>query len=136
LVRKDMAKMISNFALNVLNKNVSTGATCIFSDTSSLSKETQYYAMVACRLWLMWYESDGVTLKKTFDPNQKVDRAQFGTILSRLLRGTKNNGWIKYYENHLKALKAEWIMTKIDTPSAKELRGRVMLMMQRVAETK
>ncbi|MFA6256572.1 MAG: immunoglobulin-like domain-containing protein, partial [Candidatus Absconditabacterales bacterium] len=136
LVRKDMAKMISNFALNVLNKNVSTGATCIFSDTSSLSKETQYYAMVACRLGLMGYESDGVTLKKTFDPNQKVDRAQFGTILSRLLRGTKNNGGIKYYENHLKALKAEGIMTKIDTPSAKELRGRVMLMMQRVAETK
>jgi hypothetical protein len=45
-----MAKMISNFALNVLGKDVSTGASCIFSDMFSLSKEAQYYAMAACRL--------------------------------------------------------------------------------------
>jgi len=50
LLRKDMAKMISNFALNVLNKNVSTGATCEFTDTKSLSKEAQYYVIAACRL--------------------------------------------------------------------------------------
>ena len=50
LIRKDMAKMISNFALNVLGKKVSTGTTCSFSDTTALPKETQYYTMVACRL--------------------------------------------------------------------------------------
>jgi hypothetical protein len=50
LIRKDMAKMISNFAINVLGKDVSTGKICIFSDMSSLPKETQYYAMAACRL--------------------------------------------------------------------------------------
>jgi hypothetical protein len=50
LIRKDMAKMISNFAINVLGKDVSTGKTCIFSDMTSLSKEAQYYAMAACRL--------------------------------------------------------------------------------------
>jgi len=46
-----MAKMISNFATNVLEKEVSTSTTkCDFTDTTSLSKETQYYAIAACKL--------------------------------------------------------------------------------------
>lgn len=66
----------------------------------------------------------------------EVDRSQFGTILSRLLRGTKNNDGTPYYVHHLNALKAEGIMTKIENPSAKEMRGWVMLMMQRIFEKK
>lgn len=132
LMRKDMAKMISNFALNVLWKDISTWTTaCTFTDMTSLSKETQYYAMSACRLWLMWYASDRVTINTNFNPDTEVDRGQFGTILSRLLRGDKNNSATNYYTNHLQALKDEGIMTKIETPSQKELRWRVMLMMQR-----
>jgi hypothetical protein len=37
----------------------------------------------------MGLENDGLTPKKNFDPNQEVNRAQFGTILSRLLRTNK-----------------------------------------------
>jgi len=136
LLRKDMAKMISNFAINILGKSVSTGANCSFNDMQTLSKEAQYYAMAACRLWLMGYANDGVTMNKNFNPDQTVDRAQFWTILSRLLRGTENNGGATYYANHLTALKVTWIMTNISTPNAKELRGRVMLMMQRVFNMK
>ncbi|MCX6824097.1 MAG: DUF5011 domain-containing protein [candidate division SR1 bacterium] len=136
LLRKDMAKMISSFAMNVLGKNVSTGANCTFSDMSSLPKEMQYYGIAACRLGLMGYASDGITLNKNFNPDEEVDRAQFGTILSRLLRGDKNNGGILYYQKHLQALKSEGIMTKIDTPLLGEMRGRVMVMMQRIFEKK
>jgi hypothetical protein len=63
-----------------------------------------------------------------------VTRAQFGTILSRTLRGDKNNGWNIYYKKHLDELKENGIMTKINTPLAKELRGWVMLMLQRTAQ--
>ncbi|MCX6824352.1 MAG: DUF5011 domain-containing protein, partial [candidate division SR1 bacterium] len=97
LLRKDMAKMISNFAINVLGKTVSTGATCTFTDMKSFDKTSQYYAMAACRLGLMGYASDGVTMNINFNPEQEVDRAQFGTILSRLLRGTKYAGGNPYY---------------------------------------
>jgi hypothetical protein len=79
----------------------------------------------------MGLESDGVSVKNTFDPNQEVDRAQFGTILSRLIRGNKNNDVEVYYQKHLKALKKEGIMNKIETPNIKEMRGRVMLMLMR-----
>jgi len=54
----------------------------------------------------MGYANDGVTMNKNFNPDQTVDRAQFGTILSRLLRGSENNGGTTYYANHLTALKA------------------------------
>jgi len=135
LVRKDMAKMISNFAINVLGKNVSTGSTsCSFSDISSLSKDTQYYIVTSCRLGLMGLESDGITVKKTFDPSAVIDRGQFGTVLSRLIRTGKYNGGNPYYTKHLTALKANKIMTKIDTPSQDEIRGYVMLMMMRAAQ--
>jgi hypothetical protein len=52
-----------------------------------------------------------------------------------MLRGNENNEWRNtYYEKHLAALKQAGIMTKIDTPSMKELRWRVMLMLMRVFE--
>jgi hypothetical protein len=37
----------------------------------------------------MGLEKDGITPMKTFRPNDVVTRAEFGTILSRLLRGTQ-----------------------------------------------
>ena len=134
LIRKDMAKMITNFAINVLKKPLNTWANCTFSDITTQSKEAQTYATAACQLGLMGYDSNGKTVKSTFNPNAEVDRAQFGTILSRLLYGDKYNGGKTYYTNHLDALKNAWVMSKIDTPTQKELRGYVMLMMMRAAK--
>jgi len=131
LIRKDMAKMVSNFAVNVLKKVPSTGTKCTFSDTKGLTEEAKSFAILSCKLGLMGFESDGITVKKHFDPMDQVDRAQFGTILSRLLRAGKYNGGNPYYAKHLNALKAAGIMTKIDTPLQKEIRGYVMLMMMR-----
>jgi len=69
-----------------------------------------------------------------FNPNGLVTRAEFGTVLSRALYGDTYNDGDPYYVNHLQALKDAGIMTKIDTPSQLEVRGYVMLMMQRAAE--
>jgi hypothetical protein len=84
----------------------------------------------------MGYQADGVTIKKNFDPLVEVDRGQFGTILSRLLRAGKYNGGTPYFSKHLKTLKEAGIMTKIATPLQKEIRGYVMLMMQRATSAK
>jgi hypothetical protein len=137
LLRKDMAKMMTNFAITVLGKKITTWATaCSFIDMWVLDTQAQTYVVSACRLGLMWYESDGTTVKKRFDPLQEVDRGQFGTILSRILRWTQYNGGVVYYQGHLNALKTAWIMTKITLPEQKELRWWVMLMMQRATEKK
>jgi hypothetical protein len=42
-----------------------------------------------------------------FNPNQTVDRAQFGTILSRALYGETYNQSNPYYQKHLTALKSK-----------------------------
>ena len=131
LIRSHLAKMASQFAIKTLKMAPDTTKSCIFSDMQEQTTEMQFYSKVACQLWLMGLQTDWVTQNDNFYPDQEVDRGQFGTILSRLLRGTKNNGGTVYYQKHLDALKTEGIMKKIDTPNEKEIRGWVMLMLQR-----
>jgi len=71
---------------------------------------------------------------QTFNPNEEVTRAQFGTVLSRTLRGNQYNGGEPFYLLHLNALQKAVIMKQIDTPQNKELRGFVMLMLMRSVE--
>jgi hypothetical protein len=100
------------------------------------SLEMQYYAELACKLWLMWLQSNG-TPNTVFNPKAIVTRAQFGTMLSRLLYGPKYNApaqWSDYYSPHLKALQKDGIMNNISMPRNFELRGYVMIMMQRINE--
>ena len=133
LLRSHMAKMMSEYAMNVLKKIPDSTKTCVFVDMGSQSNEMQTYATLACQLWLMWYESDGQTQSRMFNPNQFVDRAQFGTILSRLLWWDENAIGYPYYKHHLTALQDAGIMKNISAPLVPELRGYVMLMLMRAA---
>ncbi len=140
LLRKHLAKMISEFSMSVLWNSPEMTKKCEFTDMDNESKEMQYYAETSCQLYLMWLHPNGVDPKTVFDPNEIVTRAQFGTVLSRLLRQTQHaaNKWELYYGRHLEALKNNAIMTQIynEWPSKQELRWRVMLMLMRVNENK
>lgn len=124
ITREELAKMISNYAMNILWKTPDTTQTCLFID-SNINPDLVESVTKSCQLWLMgqWVDS--------FRPKDSVTRAEFWTVLSRVLRWNKYEWWSTYYENHLKALKAEWIMNKIETPMDKEVRGFVMLMLMR-----
>lgn len=139
LLRKDMAKMMDNFVLNVLNRQdiYQNNPDCEnFIDITKETPEMTLYIQTACKLWLMGLESDGVTPQKTFNPYGVVSRAQFGTVLSRLLRGVENNvahgSSEPYYRPHLVALNNAGIMRQISYPEMKEVRGRVFIMMNRI----
>lgn len=90
LIRKHAAKMISQFAINILEKEPSESAGCSFSDMTNENPDMQYYARLACKLGIMGLKSDGTPDTK-FNPNAVVTRAQFGTMLSRLLYGNQYN---------------------------------------------
>lgn len=127
LTRVAMAKMMSNFAINVLWLQANTGMQANFPDVSD-KLDTQYDNGVtkAFQLGLM-----GVNIKE-FNPYWIVTRAEFGTVLSRALYGdTYNQTETLYYTRHLQALKRVGIMTQIENPAMKEIRGYVMLMMLR-----
>ena len=122
ITRAELAKMISNYAKNVLWKTLDTTKTCLFLN-SNVSADLVQYMTESCQLWLMW---QGIS---DFRPNDSVTRAEFWTVLSRMLFNTED--WTdKYYSTHLAKLKSEWIISN-DNPDLKELRWFVMLMLMR-----
>ena len=124
ITREEMAKMISNYTINILWKTPDTTKSCLFPD-SNINPGLVEFITKSCQLWLMgqWVAS--------FRPKDSVSRAEFWTVLSRVLWWDKYEWWSTYYENHLKALKSEWIMNNISSPMNKEVRGYVMLMLMR-----
>lgn len=135
--RWDMAEMVVKFTENVLWRKIpSVPAWCKWWDPERdrKSPETKVYAQKACALWVMWIRMEN------FMPNKILDRAEFWTILSRLLwwdkydvvNATKTN---LYYTRHLNALNKAWIMKQIENPEdRKELRKRAWIMLMRVRE--
>ena len=137
VTRWDMAEMVVKFTENVLWRKIpSTPARCKRWDSEFewKSVEAKTYAEKACALWVMWIRMEN------FMPSKYLDRAEFWTILSRLLRwdkydvvnATRTN---LYYTRHLAALNKAWIMKQIENPeSRKELRKRAWLMLMRVKQ--
>jgi hypothetical protein len=144
LYRNHLAKMISEYAVNVLWKkpNVWKKWCDKFQDIGKETQELKDFMKTACELNLMWLHADWQTPKDNFDPNDIVTRAEFGTVFSRLLFGDMynikdessvyKNEWY-WYKDHLNALKSHWVMTQVDwdRPKYREKRGWVMLMMMR-----
>ena len=131
LTRVALAKMISNYAIEVLKLQPDTSKECKFKDVSEkLDKDYNDGVTKACQLWLMGQDGKG-WLNEMFAPYQTVTRDIFGTTLSRTLWGDKYNTTDGNWATpHLQALNKAWIMKDI-TPTLQEKRGYVMLMLMR-----
>ena len=132
LTRIAMAKMLSQYAINVLWKEPDISKWTIFNDVSrKLDKEYDNGATLAYQLGIMWINLPW----NNFRPYDMVTRAEFATALSRMLYNTPDwKYWwtAKYYINHIKILKNKWIITK-DNPTMEERRWYVMIMLMRSA---
>lgn len=128
LTRGQLAKMIANWAEKEIGTKVDETAVCSFTDANTAEGDLATYVKKACQMGLMGQGIDA------FRPNDKVTRGEFGTTLSRAMWGDKYNGGTPFYANHLAALKDNGVMTKTETPNQMEIRGWVMLMLQRAAE--
>jgi len=127
LTRIAMAKMLSQYAINVLWKKPDTTKIPAFDDVSiELDYKYNNWVSLAYQLWIMW------VWIKSFRPYDLVTRAEFGTALSRLLYNTQNGRDI-YYTPHLNKLMNMWIITNVD-PDLQETRWYVMLMLMRSAK--
>ena len=130
LTRIAMAKMLSQYAINVLWQIPDTSKNNKFKDVSDqMNSEYDNWVTLAYQLWIMWINMPN----NKFRPNDLVSRAEFVTALSRLLYNTPE--WTfektsKYYIPHMDKLVYEWIITNTN-PNMKELRWYVMLMLMR-----
>ena len=130
LTRIAMAKMLSQYAINVLWKTPDATQNNKFNDvTDKLDSDYDNGVTLAYQLWIMWQNMPN----NKFRPDDEVTRAEFATALSRMIYWTSD--WVykstdKYYTNHMEKLVEEWIITK-DDPKMKELRGYVMIMLMR-----
>jgi hypothetical protein len=113
--------------------------TCTFSDIKNQPAELQEYMKLSCRLAFMGLKPYGLP-DTVFNPNNYITRAQFGTILARLIyhgkynleRGDLTTPW---YQLHLNALRKDGIMKQIENPTTrKELKSFVLLMLRRAAD--
>ena len=133
LTRIAMAKMLSQYAINVLWKTPDTTRQNKFNDISEkLDSEYDDWVTLAYQLWIMWINMPW----NNFRPYWYVTRAEFATALSRLLYNTPDweYEWTsEYYTNHMNKLSQEKIITVTDQ-TIKELRGYVMLMLMRSAK--
>ena len=135
VTRWHLAKMVVNFTVNALWREmpVDTPTKCKRKDKDSEweSNEIKFYAEKACALWVMGLYTE------EFMPNKIVDRAEFWTVISRLLwwnkydeLDTDNN---LFYTKHLKALQESGFMKDIDNPLwRKEFRKRVWITLKRI----
>lgn len=129
MTRAAMAKMLANYAINVLGKKPDTSKTPYFSDISKeIDKQYDNWITLAYQLWIMWIWT------KNFRPYDSVTRAEFATVLSRMLYNTADWTWkTKYYEPHIAKLYSKWIITKTN-PKIIEKRWYVMTMLMRSAK--
>lgn len=130
ITRAEFAKVAATFATEVLGKTPDTSASCSFTDLASIAgSDLVAHVTAACQLGLMGVGTNGV-----FNPNGSLTRAEFGTVLSRLLYGDANNGGNPWYANHLQALKDAGVLNNISNPMALEVRGYVFIALQRADE--
>ena len=129
IIRIQMAKMLSNFAINVLWKEPDVSKWIIrFNDvTNKMNKDYNNAVTLAYQLGIMWIN----VKSNNFRPNDEVTRAEFVTALSRMLYWIQDWIWkTKYYEPHMKKLYNEWIINNTN-PKLKEKRWYVMIMLMR-----
>ena len=127
LTRIAMAKMLSNYAINVLWKKTTNSTIPYFPDVSQKLNNDYWWAVtLSYQLWIMWKWINN------FRPNDTVTRAEFATALSRLLYWTEDWIW-NYYTTHIDKLHKEWIINNVN-PNLNEIRWYVMIMLMRSAK--
>lgn len=131
LTRAELAKIMSVYAMKEYHlKPLITGA-ANYKDVNADLGDLADYIQLAYQLQIMGINADGTPIQ-AFEPHKLVSRAEFATVLSRVIWGNKHNiSGDDRYSEHLQALKKYEIITSDVPANWWELRGRALLMLHR-----
>ena len=135
LTRAELAKIMSVYAMKEYHlKPLITGA-ANYKDVNTDLGDLADYIQIAYQLQIMGINADGTPMQ-AFEPHKLVSRAEFATVLSRVIWGNKHNiSGDDRYSAHLQALKKYKIITSDVPANWWELRGRALLMLHRNAQS-
>ena len=135
LTRAELAKIMSVYAMKEYHlKPLITGAVN-YKDVNTDLGDLADYIQLAYQLQIMGINADGTPIQ-AFEPHKLVSRAEFATVLSRVIWGNKHNiSGDDRYSAHLQALKKYGIITSDVPANWWELRGRALLMLHRNAQS-
>ena len=131
ITRAELAKMMVVFMSWVLEKSPIITDNTDYRDVNEKKLwDLTWYIQLAYQYQIMWINADWSPMEN-FNPNKPVSRAEFATVLSRVLFGnTYNQNWAKYYENHITALNNANILNDTN-PNLTEWRWWIMTMLYR-----
>ena len=135
LTRAELAKIMSVYAMKEYHlKPLITGA-ANYKDVNTDLGDLADYIQIAYQLQIMGINADGTPMQ-AFEPHKLVSRAEFATVLSRVIWGNKHDiAGDDRYSAHLQALKKYEIITSDVPANWWELRGRALLMLHRNAQS-
>ena len=135
LTRAELAKIMSVYAMKEYHlKPLITGA-ANYKDVNADLGDLADYIQLAYQLQIMGINADGTPIQ-AFEPHKLVSRAEFATVLSRVIWGNKHNiSGDDRYSAHLQALKKYRVITSDVPANWWELRGRALLMLHRTAKS-
>lgn len=115
ITRAELAKMMVEFTSWVLGKEPVVTDKVDYSDVDPQKLwDLAWYIQLAYQYQIMWINQDWSPIEN-FNPSKTVTRAEFATVLSRVLYGdTYNQTWRYYYEKHIDALKNANILSNTD----------------------
>ena len=135
LTRAELAKIMSVYAMKEYHLKPLRAGVVNYKDVNADLGDLADYIQLAYQLQIMGINADGTPIQ-AFEPHKLVSRAEFATVLSRVIWGNKHNiARDDRYSAHLQALKKYEIITSDVPANWWELRGRAFLMLHRTAKS-
>ena len=135
LTRAELAKIMSVYAMKEYHLKPLRAGVVNYKDVNADLGDLADYIQLAYQLQIMGINADGTPIQ-AFEPHKLVSRAEFATVLSRVIWGNKHNiSGDDRYSEHLQALKKYEIITSDVPANWWELRGRALLMLHRTAKS-
>ena len=134
LTRAELAKIMSVYAMKEYHLKPFKAGAVNYKDVNADLGDLADYIQLAYQLQIMGINADGTPIQ-AFEPHKLVSRAEFATVLSRVIWGNKHNiSGDDRYSAHLQALKKYEIITSDVPANWWELRGRALLMLHRTVK--
>ena len=135
LTRAELAKIMSVYAMKEYHLKPLRAGAVNYKDVNADLGDLADYIQLAYQLQIMGINADGTPIQ-AFEPHKLVSRAEFATVLSRVIWGNKHNiSGDDRYSAHLQALKKYGIIKSDILANWWELRGRALLMLHRTVKS-